>query len=56
MSQPAPSFALTDVDGNAVSLESTNGKARIVYFYFASCPDVCPPTTFFTCTSTGYAS
>lgn len=46
MSQPAPSFALTDVDGNAVSLESTNGKARIVYFYFASCPDVCPPTTF----------
>lgn len=42
----APSFSLTDIDGNEVSLESTNGKARIVYFYFANCPDVCPPTTF----------
>lgn len=42
----APSFALTDIDGNDVTLESTNGKARIVYFYFANCPDVCPPTTF----------
>lgn len=42
----APAFALTDIDGQPVSLESTNGKARIVYFYFANCPDVCPPTTF----------
>ncbi|MGO4375159.1 SCO family protein, partial [Paenibacillus sp. MCAF20] len=43
----APAFELTDVDsGDKVSLESTNGKARIVYFYFANCPDVCPPTTF----------
>lgn len=44
--QAAPSFELTDIDGLPVSLESTNGKARIVYFYFANCPDVCPPTTF----------
>jgi len=44
--QAAPSFSLTDIDGNEVSLESTNGKIRIVYFYFASCPDVCPPTTY----------
>lgn len=44
--QPAPSFTLTDLDGNEVTLESTNGKIRLVYFYFASCPDVCPPTTF----------
>lgn len=43
---PAPEFELEDIDGNAVSLESTAGKARIVYFYFANCPDVCPPTTF----------
>jgi protein SCO1/2 len=42
----APAFELTDLDGQKVSLESTNGKARIVYFYFANCPDVCPPTTF----------
>lgn len=44
--QAAPSFELTDIEGQPVSLESTNGKARIVYFYFANCPDVCPPTTF----------
>ncbi|WP_141500174.1 SCO family protein [Paenibacillus luteus] len=42
----APAFEMTDIDGQPVSLESTNGKARIVYFYFANCPDVCPPTTF----------
>ncbi|CAM3978609.1 SCO family protein [Paenibacillus alkaliterrae] len=42
----APAFDMNDIDGNPVSLESTNGKARIVYFYFANCPDVCPPTTF----------
>ncbi|MCA0755563.1 SCO family protein [Paenibacillus sp. N4] len=44
--QAAPAFQMKDIDGNSVSLESTNGKARIVYFYFANCPDVCPPTTF----------
>ncbi|MBD2868079.1 SCO family protein [Paenibacillus arenilitoris] len=42
----APAFEMQDIDGNPVSLASTNGKARIVYFYFANCPDVCPPTTF----------
>lgn len=42
----APSFEMEDIDGNPVSLKSTNGKVRIVYFYFANCPDVCPPTTF----------
>ncbi|GGG63916.1 SCO family protein [Paenibacillus radicis (ex Gao et al. 2016)] len=44
--QAAPAFTLNDIDGNEVSLDSTNGKARLVYFYFANCPDVCPPTTF----------
>lgn len=44
--QAAPDFELTDVDGNTVTLESSNGKPRIFYFYFASCPDVCPPTTY----------
>jgi len=42
----APAFELTDLDDQKVTLASTNGKARIVYFYFANCPDVCPPTTF----------
>ncbi|MFC4775556.1 SCO family protein [Paenibacillus sp. GCM10023252] len=46
LNQPAPAFELTNLDGKQVSLESTNGKARIVYFYFANCPDVCPPTTY----------
>ncbi|MEK3882884.1 SCO family protein [Paenibacillus sp. PL2-23] len=44
--QAAPSFEMTDIDGNTVSLDSTNGKVRLVYFYFANCPDVCPPTTY----------
>jgi protein SCO1/2 len=38
-------FTYTDTEGNAVSLSSTNGKARLLYFFFASCPDICPPTT-----------
>lgn len=42
----APSFKLTSIDGEEVSLENTNGKVRVVYFYFANCPDVCPPTTY----------
>lgn len=42
----APAFEMEDIDGNVVSLDNTAGKARIVYFYFANCPDVCPPTTF----------
>ncbi|MDQ6419824.1 SCO family protein [Paenibacillus sp. LHD-117] len=44
--QSAPEFEMNDIDGNPVSLSSTNGKVRLVYYYFANCPDVCPPTTF----------
>jgi protein SCO1/2 len=39
-------FSYTDSDGANVTLSNTNGKARLLYFFFASCPDVCPPTTF----------
>lgn len=42
----APAFEMNDIDGNPVSLASTDGKVRLVYYYFANCPDVCPPTTF----------
>jgi protein SCO1/2 len=42
----APAFALQDWDGKPVSLADTNGKIRLVYFYWSSCPDVCSPTTF----------
>jgi protein SCO1/2 len=38
-------FSYPDTDGNTVTLSGTNGKARLLYFFFASCPDVCPPTT-----------
>lgn len=41
----ASGFELTDIDGNAVSLDNTKGKVRLLYFFFANCPDVCPPTT-----------
>ncbi|MHA6483081.1 SCO family protein [Paenibacillus sp. strain BS8-2] len=44
--QAAPAFEMNDIDGNPVSLSSTDGKVRLVYYYFANCPDVCPPTTF----------
>ncbi|UVI31713.1 SCO family protein [Paenibacillus spongiae] len=42
----APNFQLTDLDNKPVTLADSNGKVRVVYFYFANCPDVCPPTTF----------
>ncbi|MFD2117735.1 SCO family protein [Paenibacillus yanchengensis] len=42
----APEFTIQDIDGKEVSLADTAGKVKLVYFYFANCPDVCPPTTF----------
>src|SRR5689334_3908488 len=39
-------FSYQDIDGQTVSLDNTNGKVRLLYFFFANCPDVCPPTTF----------
>lgn len=44
-STPAPDFTLESVDGEQVTLEGTNGKVRLMYFFFSHCPDVCPPTT-----------
>jgi protein SCO1/2 len=35
-------FTLTDQNGRQVSDRDFAGKYRIVYFGFASCPDVCP--------------
>jgi protein SCO1 len=39
-------FSYTGIDGKTVSLDNTNGKVRLLYFFFSYCPDVCPPTTF----------
>ncbi len=42
----APDFKLENLDGRTVTLADTAGKAKLVYFYFSHCPDVCPPTTY----------
>jgi protein SCO1/2 len=43
----ATDFQLSAMDGEQVSLQSTSGKARLIYFFYTSCPDVCYPTTLF---------
>ncbi len=40
--QFSPDFTLVDADGRVMSNADLKGKAAIVYFGFASCPDVCP--------------
>jgi len=40
-----PDFTLTDLDGEPLSFSESAGKVRLVYFFFATCPDVCPLTT-----------
>lgn len=44
--RPVADFSMENVDGKTVSLQDTNGKVRLFYFFFANCPDVCPITTF----------
>ncbi|MRN56502.1 SCO family protein [Paenibacillus monticola] len=39
-------FSLENVNGEQVTLADTQGKVRLVYFFFTECPDVCPITTF----------
>ncbi|TYP71365.1 SCO family protein [Paenibacillus methanolicus] len=46
MDKPAPNYTMTDLDGNQVQLSDSDGKVRLIYFYYANCPDICPPTTF----------
>lgn len=36
-------FTLIDQDGKAYSYEQDDGKFRIVYFGYTSCPDICTP-------------
>jgi len=42
VNRPAPAFALQDADGHVTSLADLHGKVVILYFIYASCPDVCP--------------
>ena len=41
----AADFELEAVDGRMTSLTESEGKARLVYFFFSHCPDICIPTT-----------
>lgn len=38
----APGFALKDAKGRPVSLADFRGKAVVLHFIYASCPDACP--------------
>lgn len=40
--QSAPDFALQDAEGRPVGLAGLRGKAVVLHFIYASCPDVCP--------------
>lgn len=40
----AKDFALPDVDGKVRTMADFKGKAVLVFFGFAQCPDVCPTT------------
>ncbi len=42
VNRPAPDFSLQDADGHATSLKDLRGKVVVLYFIYASCPDVCP--------------
>lgn len=39
-----PQFHLTQSDGTALTRDSWTGHWNVVYFGYASCPDVCPTT------------
>lgn len=40
----APAFSLQNTQGETITLDNTAGKTRLIYFFFAHCPDVCLPT------------
>jgi len=40
-----PDFTLTNLAGEEESFADSTGKVRLVYFFFANCPEECPATT-----------
>lgn len=42
--RPVPEFQLMRVDGRPLTLADWRGRWNVVYFGYASCPDVCPTT------------
>jgi protein SCO1/2 len=41
---PAPDFRLTDQSGRSVALAELRGRAVVLAFLYATCPDFCPAT------------
>ncbi|WP_164716315.1 SCO family protein [Paenibacillus whitsoniae] len=41
----APTFSLPNIQGSPVGLSDSAGKVRLIEFFFANCPDICPATT-----------
>lgn len=42
---PASPFTLNDTTGQPVTMETSTGQVKLLYFFFGNCPDVCPPTS-----------
>jgi protein SCO1/2 len=42
VNRPAPDFTLQDANGHTTSLADLRGRVVVLYFIYASCPDVCP--------------
>lgn len=40
---PAPDFSLVDQTGRPVSLSGLRGRVVVLTFFYAHCPDICPP-------------
>lgn len=40
--RPAPAFTLQDPDGRKISLSDYRGKVVVLWFIYATCPDLCP--------------
>jgi protein SCO1/2 len=43
-SRPLPDMAMTNQDGQAVSLSDLKGKWTLLFFGYTFCPDICPTT------------
>lgn len=41
----APDFTMQNLQGEPVSFHDSTGKIRVVEFFYANCPDICPITT-----------
>jgi protein SCO1/2 len=45
--KPAQNFQLVNLQDQTIQLNDYQGKVKLIYFFFSSCPDVCLPSNFF---------